>query len=120
MVKIEKISSLRELLDKDKEVKNTTTQDIKEALALALLNLIDELKKATSYSSKKELKAISFLQTDKIFSMMLEPFVFNKKFYKRKYTKELMKIIRDVAKAIGNIEATEKEGFLKGIFNKER
>lgn len=116
-----KISALRFLINKTNEnLESLNIKEIKEALAFALLELINELKVSTEFRSKKVLKCVSMLQTDEIFSKMLTPYLANQKHYKRRYSKEIIKCITNISKALGNIEVADNNSLLDKILHRSR
>lgn len=85
--------SLFEKLNESKD--NTTKRDI---LILDMIKeLIAEVKGITEIS-ESELKAISLIETDKYLKDLLEFYDLNKKHVKRKYSKEIIEIFKEVAK----------------------
>ncbi len=112
--------NLESLIDNVQQKDNTKAKEVKEALAIALLSLNEQLRISTEYRNRKILKAISMLQTDKIFRKMLLPYVLNQKHFKRRYAKEIMKCYAILGNALGNIEANEKDSFFQNILHRNR
>jgi len=109
---------LESLIDKAKE--KTDDLDVKQALALALLEVISEIKTITEFRSNRQLKSISLLQTDEILKEMIQPYIENKKHYKRKYMKEMLSLAKDISKSLGNIVLNDERSLLDKMFHKNR